>query len=220
MATAGDEESSLTVDMLCSICLGRYKQPVILPCSHSFCLTCLSTHIITSCEDCDPPLGFPCPLCRNFIPAPGKIVEYSVDQWAKLFPENKLLASIVVETKSIYCNPCQDDEEESKASSWCKDCSEALCDDCVKCHKKVRFTRNHVVVALTAACSTSFHQSPVLDECEVHDGRKLELICKDHLFPCCSVCVIKEHEGCKKFCQLEDVDEIVLGPHNVKNLHM
>eukprot|EP00105_Crassostrea_gigas_P026798 XP_011447875.1 PREDICTED: tripartite motif-containing protein 5 [Crassostrea gigas] len=218
MATAGDEESSLTTDlMLCSICLEQYKLPVSLPCSHSFCLTCLSKHIITSCVKCDPPLGFPCPLCRKFIPAPGKINEHSVDRWAKLFPENKLLALIATGTNSIYCKSCQEDDEESKASSWCMDCSEVLCDDCVKCHKKVRLTRNHVVVAITE-CSASFHQSLSLDNCETHGGRKLEIICKEHLLPCCSVCVTKEHDGCKTFCQLEDVDANTVGPHNVKNL--
>ncbi|XP_065944294.1 E3 ubiquitin-protein ligase TRIM56-like [Magallana gigas] len=218
MATVGDEESSLTTDeMLCSICLEQYKLPVSLPCSHSFCMTCLSTHIITSCVNCDPPLGFPCPLCRKFIPAPGKIKEHSVDQWAKLFPENKLLASITTGTNSIYCKSCQEDDQESKASSWCNDCSEVLCDDCVKCHKKVRLTRNHVVVAITE-CSASFHQSLSLDKCETHVGRKLELMCKEHLFPCCSACVTKEHDGCKTFCQLEDVDANIVGLHNVKNL--
>uniref|UniRef100_A0A8W8I2L2 Tripartite motif-containing protein 56 n=1 Tax=Magallana gigas TaxID=29159 RepID=A0A8W8I2L2_MAGGI len=218
MATVGDEESSLTTDeMLCSICLEQYKLPVSLPCSHSFCMTCLSTHIITSCVNCDPPLGFPCPLCRKFIPAPGKIKEHSVDQWAKLFPENKLLASITTDTNSIYCKSCQEDDQESKASSWCNDCSEVLCDDCVKCHKKVRLTRNHVVVAITE-CSASFHQSLSLDKCETHEGRKLELMCKEHLFPCCSACVTKEHDGCKTFCQLEDVDANIVGLHNVKNL--
>nr|XP_034325600.1 E3 ubiquitin-protein ligase TRIM71 isoform X1 [Crassostrea gigas]XP_034325601.1 E3 ubiquitin-protein ligase TRIM71 isoform X2 [Crassostrea gigas] len=218
MANAGDEESSLTTDlMLCSICLEQYKLPVSLPCSHSFCLTCLSKHIITSCVKCDPPLGFPCPLCRKFIPAPGKINEHSVDRWAKLFPENKLLALIATGTNSIYCKSCQEDDEESKASSWCMDCSEVLCDDCVKCHKKVRLTRNHVVVAITE-CSASFHQSLSLDKCETHGGRKLEIICKEHLLPCCSVCVTKEHDGCKTFCQLEDVDANTVGPHNVKNL--
>ncbi|XP_052700834.1 tripartite motif-containing protein 45-like [Crassostrea angulata] len=218
MATAGDEDSSLTTDvMLCSICLEQYKRPVSLPCSHSFCLTCLSTHIITSCVNCDPPLGFPCPLCRKFIPAPGKFKEYFVDQWAKLFPENKFLASVAVLTKPIYCKPCQEDEEESKASSWCRDCSEVLCDDCVKCHKKFRPTRSHVVVTFTE-CSANFPQPVDLQKCKAHDDRKLELICKEHIVPCCSVCVTKEHVGCKQFCQLKDVDENIVGPNNVKNL--
>ncbi|XP_052698123.1 E3 ubiquitin-protein ligase Midline-1-like [Crassostrea angulata] len=218
MATASDEDSCLTTDvMLCSICLEQYKRPVSLPCSHSFCLTCLSTHIITSCVNCDQPLGFPCPLCRKFIPAPGKIKEYSVDQWAKLFPENKFLASVAVGTKSIYCQPCQEDEEESKASSWCRDCSEVLCDDCVKCHKKFRPTRNHVVVTFTE-CSANFPQPVDLHKCAAHDDRKLELICKEHIVPCCSICVTKEHVGCKQFCQLEDVDENIVGPNNVKNV--
>lgn len=29
---------------------------------------------------------------------------------------------------------------------------------------------------------------------------------------------IEEHVGCKKFCQIEDVDENIAGPHHVKHL--
>lgn len=57
-----------------------------------------------------------------------------------------------------------------------------------------------------------------MDKCEAHDGRCVELICEEHLLQCCSVCVVKEHDDCKKFFQLEDVDGNILEPNNVKNL--
>ena len=143
------------VTNLCSICLEQYKLPVILPCSHSFCQTCLASHIKSSLlvfVNLDPPLGFPCPLCRVFIPAPGKIGQYSTDEWVTKFPENKLLVSII--NDNLICKPCEEDGEEEKANSWCLDCSEALCERCEKYHTKPKPCRHHVIVSLTDRSGT------------------------------------------------------------------
>nr|XP_022330482.1 tripartite motif-containing protein 5-like [Crassostrea virginica] len=208
MATASKLEHNLINEVnLCSICLEQYKLPVTLPCNHSFCQTCLEAHIKSSCVNLDPPLGFPCPLCRVFIPAPGRIGQYSLDLWSTKFPENKLLSS-VIEKGLLYCKPCQRDEEEIIADRWCQDCSEALCNTCEKYHKKLRPTSHHVVVSVTdlsVSTKTPFLQS--LEICEAHDGRKLELFCKKHFQPCCAVCVAQNHNNCYGLCQLENADE-------------
>uniref|UniRef100_K1R1H7 Tripartite motif-containing protein 45 n=1 Tax=Magallana gigas TaxID=29159 RepID=K1R1H7_MAGGI len=217
MATSHVQEQNLTDEVsLCSICLERYKSPVSLHCSHSFCRTCLSTHIKSSCGDCDPPLGFPCPLCRVFIPAPGKIDQYSVDEWATKFPENKFLTS-VAGVHVILCKPCQEDGEEMKAKSWCKDCSEALCEDCTKYHKKCRPSRQHIVISINEWSYIS--QIPDnLEICETHGGRKFELFCKKHFLPCCSVCVTTDHNSCSNFCQLKEVGKDFMESDKVKVL--
>ncbi len=36
-------------------------------------------------------------------------------------------------------------EEDNVAQSWCSDCEEHLCDDCVKAHKRVKFTKDHAI---------------------------------------------------------------------------
>uniref|UniRef100_A0A8W8I3U2 Tripartite motif-containing protein 56 n=1 Tax=Magallana gigas TaxID=29159 RepID=A0A8W8I3U2_MAGGI len=201
---------------LCSICLEQYKSPVSFHCSHSFCQTCLSTHIKSSCVDCDTPLGFPCPLCRVFIPAPGEINQYSVNEWATKFPENKFLTS-VAGVRVILCKPCRGDGEEVIAQSWCKDCSEALCEECTKYHKKYRPCRKHVVLSL-AEWSDISRIPDTLEICETHDGRKFELFCRKHFIPCCSVCVTKDHNSCTNFCQLEEVGKSFTESEKVKVL--
>lgn len=209
---------NLTAEVsLCSICLEQYKSPVSLHCSHSFCRTCLSTHITSSCGGWDQPLGFPCPLCRVFIPAPGEIGQYSVDEWATKFPENRFLTS-VTDFQCILCKPCQEDGEEMKAKSWCKDCSEALCDECTKYHKKCRPSRQHVVISISEWSDIS-RIPDTLEICGAHDGRRFELFCRKHFLPCCSVCVTTElHSSCTNFCQLEEVDENLIGPEKEKIL--
>eukprot|EP00105_Crassostrea_gigas_P041164 XP_019925312.1 PREDICTED: tripartite motif-containing protein 45-like [Crassostrea gigas] len=216
MARSETQERDFTPEVsICSICLEQYKSPVSLHCSHAFCQTCLSTHIKSSCEDCDQPIGFPCPLCRVFIPAPGEINQYSVDEWATKFPVNKFLPS-VVGVPVILCKPCQEDEEEVKAHSWCKDCSEALCEECAKYHKKPRPSRHHVVISITE-CSGISQIPDTLEICENH-GRKFELFCRKHYLPCCSVCVTTEHSSCTSFCQLEEIGRDFIEPEKVKVL--
>nr|XP_019930368.2 E3 ubiquitin-protein ligase TRIM71 [Crassostrea gigas] len=217
MATSDVQEQNLNDEVsLCSICLEQYKSPVSLHCSHSFCRTCLSTHIKSSCENCDHPLGFPCPLCRVFIPAPGEINQYSVNEWAAKFPENKFFTT-VAGVRFILCKPCRGDGEEVTAQSWCKDCSEALCEECTKYHKKYRPCRKHVVHSL-AEWSDISRIPDTLEICETHDGRKFELFCRKHLIPCCSVCVTKDHNSCTNFCQLEEVGKSFTESEKVKVL--
>ncbi len=53
----------------CSICLEFYKKPKVLPCMHTFCLSCLDEHIKKSSVD-GKKQQFHCPYCRELIKVP------------------------------------------------------------------------------------------------------------------------------------------------------
>lgn len=68
-----EEQSGAVQDKLgcvtvCCLCDETYRDPVLLPCVHTFCLTCLQhigTHI-----DKNPGEAMPCPLCRQEFTIP------------------------------------------------------------------------------------------------------------------------------------------------------
>ena len=50
---------------VCPVCMDIQAKPLELPCSHTFCESCLTTHFETSGAD-----GRACPMCRTAVP-PG-----------------------------------------------------------------------------------------------------------------------------------------------------
>ncbi|XP_041379739.1 tripartite motif-containing protein 59-like, partial [Gigantopelta aegis] len=59
MATA----SSIDDQISCSLCLEIFIDPRVLPCGHTFCLTCLQNHIDANNTDDT----FECPNCRDMV---------------------------------------------------------------------------------------------------------------------------------------------------------
>jgi hypothetical protein len=49
---------------------------------------------------------------------------------------------------SQMCDPCKRGDTETEATSWCKDCGEALCEPCTNYHTRVKILMNHKVITL------------------------------------------------------------------------
>lgn len=118
----GIQFDNLTV---CPVCFQKFNIPRILPCAHTFCHDCLDSHIKASTKS--RPLGFACPLCREFITAPGVLGQCASDKWSELFPINKLIVSLSGKCNdsippTVLCDVCKKDGNEETAINWCKDC--------------------------------------------------------------------------------------------------
>ncbi|XP_062603157.1 E3 ubiquitin-protein ligase TRIM33-like, partial [Saccostrea cucullata] len=180
----------------CSICFEQFKTPRYLPCSHSFCHECLSTHIVSTCNSKETPVGFHCPLCRNFIPV--EIFTSKPINWATQFPVNEILSEVSKNQENEnYCDTCKRDEEECEASRYCYECKERLCDMCAKYHRRISLTKDHKVISLK-----ELKLSPVKtsnkEQCPKHAERKIEFLCLDHSVPCCTMCICVQHRKCDK----------------------
>ncbi|XP_062601506.1 E3 ubiquitin-protein ligase TRIM56-like isoform X2 [Saccostrea cucullata] len=78
--------------LICSICLGRYENPKLLPCGHTFCRQCLNDHITLTVTD-RAAQGFNCPNDRSLVKRPK--VGLNPKQWADAFPTDTFLVSLV-----------------------------------------------------------------------------------------------------------------------------
>ncbi|XP_062593674.1 tripartite motif-containing protein 3-like [Saccostrea cucullata] len=78
--------------LICSICLGRYNDPRLLPCGHTFCRQCLSDHIDQSVRSANAD-HFKCPNDRGDVRRPGPNVP--LRQWADKFPVDTFISSLL-----------------------------------------------------------------------------------------------------------------------------
>lgn len=195
---------------VCSICLRNFRTPRYLPCFHTFCHDCLSEHIKLSCVENDSPLGFLCPLCRAFIPEPEGFGECPPNAWAELFPENKFMSNIVLkygDLTGVLCGPCKVDNAETEGSYWCRGCTEALCKDCFKFHKRFQALRGHEITTLRDASETLPPSHFDMDMCRKHGNRKMEVFCENHQTLCCILCLSFQHRACKTVNLIEKISK-------------
>lgn len=208
----------------CSICFEKFKSPRLLPCSHSFCHKCLCAHIVSSCEHKDVPLGFPCPLCREFIPSPGQLGETT--QWVDKFPINDVMVQMVNETQDFkICWACRRGNEEEESNEFCLTCGEPLCKLCSKFHRINLTSMNHKLCPILELGSHSFCSSRNILCCEKHK-KQIVLFCNDHRAPCCSECFTMDHKKCaiiltvekavKNLRSLKLMEELELQLENMK----
>ncbi|XP_061186925.1 uncharacterized protein LOC133195059 [Saccostrea echinata] len=190
----------------CPICFEQFKTPRVLPCSHIFCHDCVSSHIVSTCQPKEDPLGFQCPVCRDFVPAPSFSLDFK--DWSQHFPTNRDLGDISLK----ICEACERENETERADKYCLSCCEALCDNCTKCHRKSRATRDHKICRVDEIkCVPELSKLSSNIHCEKHKDRPIELFCNDHEEPCCAMCCSTEHRKC------ESVETIQQKAGNVRN---
>lgn len=187
----------------CYICFEIFKSPRLLPCSHSFCEHCLCAHIVSTCEQRAFPLGFHCPLCREFVPSPGQPDETIC--WAGKFPINDALLKLLEESQNFnVCWPCRRENEEKEATSFCLTCKEPLCKMCLKFHKKSLASMNHEISLVSEiGWQNHFSHSSSTEGCEKHMKNQIVLFCSDHKVPCCAECFTKDHRMCASILTVE-----------------
>ncbi|XP_071136056.1 E3 ubiquitin-protein ligase TRIM45-like [Mytilus edulis] len=215
MATSADaKEESIKEDfadlLTCTICLETFKQPKYLPCLHTFCETCINTYIVSTLKE-EKPEGFKCPVCRRLV-CRGNSAE-KPDTWARNLPGNHFVNSMIdrraMQKAEKLCDACSNDNVSQKAISWCTVCDEAYCGPCEVSHKRFRITRNHNLVAITDINAEINAQSIfAYVACDEHPDKLIEIYCKDHSQPCCTVCATVHHRKCE---HVVTIDKAVAG---------
>nr|XP_022306579.1 protein PML-like [Crassostrea virginica]XP_022306580.1 protein PML-like [Crassostrea virginica] len=215
MATSKAEpvNSAKELKNVCPICFESFKTPRFLPCFHTFCHNCLSSYILSTCKSKDNPVGFPCPICRQFVPAPSSLGE--PDKWTELIPINTIVQAMC-EQNDEFCDECRRENEEEVATDWCKSCLESLCKTCVKFHKRNTASRNHELIPVSNKGKFLIeNESRVL--CKDHSVA-VKYMCVDHEELCCVECVCTKHRKCNQVDEIEKTAEYLLKAGTLEKL--
>ncbi|XP_069619369.1 E3 ubiquitin-protein ligase TRIM39-like [Ranitomeya imitator] len=166
--------ADLRDELLCSICLSIFKDPVTLRCGHNFCRVCIGRVLDTQ----DGSGVYSCPDCREeFRELPTLMRNINLHNVAERF----LITQQEQEIARIYCTYCVDSPVPAVRS--CLLCEASLCDKHLRVHSK---SPEHVL----SDPSTSLEKR----KCSVHK-KILEFYCTEDAACICVYCSAGEHRG-------------------------
>ncbi|XP_070780436.1 E3 ubiquitin/ISG15 ligase TRIM25-like [Enoplosus armatus] len=168
--------------LCCSICLDLLKDPVTIPCGHSYCMSCIRIHWE------DQKKNYNCPQCRQiFTPRPAVVT-------------NTMLADLVEEMKKtglqapadrcyagpgdVACDCCTD--RKRKASKSCLQCLVSYCEQHLQPHYESPAFKKHKLVDPSKKLQENI--------CTRHN-EVMKIFCRTDKHCICYLCSMDEHKG-------------------------
>ncbi|XP_051718108.1 tripartite motif-containing protein 16-like isoform X2 [Ctenopharyngodon idella] len=169
----------------CSICLDLLKNPVTIPCGHSYCMNC-----ITGCWDQDDQKGvYSCPQCRQtFTPRPVLGKNTMLVEVLEKLKKTKLQAARPVqcytESADVECDICTGDK--NKAIKSCLVCLNSYCQNHLEQHESFFKNKKHNLMDATGRLQEMI--------CPKHE-KLLEIFCRTDQNCICYLCTMDEHKN-------------------------
>lgn len=219
----------------CGICLEQYKEPKILPCSHTFCLACLEKTLKSREKEKTTALGEQTPQLEvepDGQPEEADEVEFEITEEAPLqqisCPVCKRVHIVPVEGLShlpldleavqvIELETLQKSLSKSKVSQKCASCSKerditnhcdqcgGICKRCCEAHEEFVLFAEHKVVAIEDITDENFGPKMKTHLCSRH-REKATMYCNSCSQVICHICIVKQHQR-HSVSLLEEADE-------------
>ena len=135
-----------------------------------------------------------CPTCRHIVPLSERGVaglqsNFHIDH---LF-EIQDAFNKAEDDNDTNCGSC----ENGKATGYCNDCGDFLCDECQAAHKRVKLSRNHKLISLDelkAQVTSLVPPKKAVPHCPKHSGNDLKIYCDTCSTLICTDCTIRLHK--------------------------
>ncbi|XP_045567112.1 tripartite motif-containing protein 16 [Salmo salar] len=171
----------------CSVCLDVLKEPVTIPCGHSYCRIC-----IEGCWDQDVLKGvYSCPQCtETFTPRPNLRKNNMLAEMVEKLKKTGLQAApppalCCAGPGDVACDVCTGTRKR-KALMSCLPCLASYCETHLLSHYESPALKKHKLVKATAQLQEKI--------CSHHD-KLLEVYCRTDQQGICYQCVMDEHKG-------------------------
>ncbi|XP_016420690.1 tripartite motif-containing protein 16-like [Sinocyclocheilus rhinocerous] len=178
-------EASILVaqdEFMCSVCLDLLKDPVAIPCGHSYCKSC-----ITDCWDQeDQKRVYSCPQCRQtFGPRPALARNTMLAEVVEKLKKTRLQAADCVSgSGDVECDVCTGSKH--KAVKSCLLCLNSYCQNHLQQHESFFRGKKHKLTDATGRLGEMI--------CTRHE-EPLKLYCRTDQRCICYPCLMDEHKN-------------------------
>ncbi|XP_059369622.1 E3 ubiquitin/ISG15 ligase TRIM25-like [Carassius carassius] len=178
----GEARISVRQDQFtCPVCPNLLKNPVTIPCGHSYCMSC-----ITGCWNQEDQRGVcSCPQCRQtFSPRPALGKSTILGEMVEKLKKTKLQAAVPADAGDMECVVCTG--RKHKAVKSCLVCLESYCQTHFDRHEEFCSGNPHKVIDATGQLQQMF--------CPQHH-KQLEIYCQTDNCCICYLCTMDEHKN-------------------------